>query len=59
MIQEGDPEALELFERYQRIAMPNLRLEDEQVDALIDYIDQESRALRRRLAATQETPTRP
>ncbi len=63
MIQEGDREALELFARYQEIAMPNLRLEDEQVDALIEYIDQESRALRARLArgaaATRKTRTRP
>ena len=50
MIQEGDPEAVELFNRYQQIAMPNLRLSDDQANALIEFIDQETQMLQGRLA---------
>ncbi len=45
MLEEGDPTAVELFEQYQQIAMPNLRLEDEEVAALIDHMKLESRRL--------------
>jgi protein SCO1/2 len=38
MLEEGDPTATELFLRYQEIAMPNLRLEKEEIDALIEHI---------------------
>jgi protein SCO1/2 len=45
MLKEGDPTAVQLFEQYQQIAMPNLRLEDEEVTALIDHMRLESRRL--------------
>ncbi len=42
MLEEGDPTATELFLRYQKIAMPNLRLEKEEIDALIEHMRLES-----------------
>jgi protein SCO1/2 len=45
MIEEGDPLALKLYREYRELAMPNLRLEDEEVEALVQYlteVDQKS-----------------
>jgi protein SCO1/2 len=42
MLEEGDPTATELFEQYQQIAMPNLRLTEEEVEALIEHMASES-----------------
>jgi protein SCO1/2 len=38
MIDSGDPIALELYERYNRIRMPNLKLTPSDVAKLIDYL---------------------
>jgi len=38
MLAEKDPIATQLFERYNRLPMPNLRLSDADVDALITYM---------------------
>jgi protein SCO1/2 len=38
-----DPIATALYAKYQQLMMPNLRLSDGDVEALIDYIDTESR----------------
>jgi len=38
MIEEGDPLALKLYREYRELAMPNLRLEDEEVEALVRYL---------------------
>jgi protein SCO1/2 len=46
MLEEGDPIATELFIRFREIAMPNLRLEKSDVDALIEHMASESRRLR-------------
>ena len=43
---EGDPIATELFARYQRVRMPNLRLAQEEVAVLLSYIERQSRAVR-------------
>ena len=43
MLEEGDPIALELLERYDGIVMPNLRLDEEDVAALIDFMEREGR----------------
>lgn len=45
MLEEGDPLATALLERYQGIPMPNLRLTDVDVDNLLGYIDEESRRI--------------
>jgi protein SCO1/2 len=38
MLAEKDPVAIELFNRYKQLPMPNLRLSDTDVEALIDYM---------------------
>lgn len=38
MLAEKDPLAMELFEKYQRLAMPNLELNDTDVSDLIEFI---------------------
>ncbi|MFP8876925.1 MAG: cytochrome c, partial [Myxococcota bacterium] len=43
MLEEGDVIALELFRQYDEIVMPNLRLNEEDVAALIDFMEAESR----------------
>lgn len=43
MIAAGDPVAVRLYERYNRIVMPNLALDDTQASALLAHIDVVSR----------------
>ena len=42
MLAEKDPLATELFEAYNRVPMPNMRLNDIEISALLEYIDEES-----------------
>jgi cytochrome oxidase Cu insertion factor (SCO1/SenC/PrrC family) len=42
MLAEGDPDALELFEAYRNLPMPNMRLNALEVEALLEYIEEES-----------------
>jgi len=44
MLAEGDELAKELFAKYRNVRMPNLRLDSEEVSALLSHIDGESRA---------------
>jgi protein SCO1/2 len=44
VLAEGDPIAKQLFARYKSVRMPNLQLTAEDVDALLPYIEQLSRA---------------
>ena len=39
MLKEKDPIALELYNRYKKILMPNLRLSDTEVEALLEYME--------------------
>jgi protein SCO1/2 len=39
MIKEEDPIAMELFKRYNKVLMPNLRLNDADVEALIHFLE--------------------
>ncbi|MFZ6050184.1 SCO family protein [Pseudomonas sp. CR3202] len=39
MLEQKDPLALELFARYNQVRMPNLRLGDDDVEALIHYLE--------------------
>lgn len=39
LLAQKDPIALELFERYDQVRMPNLRLGDEDVEAVIRYLE--------------------
>ena len=47
MLAEKDPLAMALYEEYNRVPMPNLRLTDTDVDNLFDYIEEESRVVQR------------
>ncbi|MFJ4347732.1 SCO family protein [Pseudomonas sp. NPDC089401] len=42
MLAEKDPLATLLYEQYNRLAMPNMRLGDEEVGALISYLEEET-----------------
>ena len=59
MLEEGDPTATELFFRYQEIAMPNLRLEKEEIDALIEHIQLEGSRVSSDLAKYSESDLPP
>jgi protein SCO1 len=39
MLAEKDPIAIDLYNRYNKVLMPNLRLNDSDAEALIDYLD--------------------
>lgn len=39
MLAEKDPLAIDLYNRYNKVLMPNLRLTDSDAEALIDYLD--------------------
>ena len=43
MIEEGDPQALALYVQYRELAMPNLRLEQTEVDALLGFLMEQDR----------------
>jgi protein SCO1/2 len=45
MLEEKDPLAIALFEKFDELAMPNLKLGDIEVEALIEYMATESRRL--------------
>ncbi len=45
MLKEKDPLAMALYEKYNKVMMPNLFLSDEEVNDLIDYIDAVSKQL--------------
>jgi protein SCO1/2 len=47
MLASSDPVAIGLLAQYQGIVMPNLRLSESDVDALLAYLDEESRNLER------------
>lgn len=42
LLAQKDPTALALFEKYKQVRMPNLRLNSEDVDSLIDYLKTQS-----------------
>ena len=42
LLKEQDPLAVELFARYNRVPMPNLRLDDTSVTAILDFLQAES-----------------
>jgi len=51
MLEEKDPLAVSLYAQYNNVPMPNLRLSRTDVDHLLDYIEEESRAFDRRREA--------
>src|SRR6185295_81078 len=51
----GDPIALALRAKYKQVVMPSLDLGTEDANALIDYIDRQSRAVREAAGTSGET----
>jgi protein SCO1/2 len=45
MLAEKDPLAMTLYEQYNRLAMPNLRLGDIEINALLNYFEEETNRL--------------
>ena len=52
MLAEKDPLAMLLYEQYNRLAMPNMRLGDAEISALMSYIEEETARLQAPLAHT-------
>ncbi len=55
MLAEKDPIIMKLYAEYKNVPMPNMRLSEVEVDALIDYMNAESR----RVSKTQRNAGRP
>lgn len=47
MLAEKDPIALELYAKYKKVLMPNLRLNKLEITSLINYVDTESRRVKK------------
>ena len=47
LLAEKDPLAMELYERYKKIEMPNLKLTDTEVEALIGYMALSDKAVKK------------
>ena len=45
MLEKKDPIALELYAKYNQLAMPNMRLNREEAEDLINYVDSETRRI--------------
>jgi len=54
VLAEKDPTALALFERYKQVRMPNLRLADGDVAAIIKFLENETAAHRTKASAEPE-----
>jgi copper(I)-binding protein/cytochrome oxidase Cu insertion factor (SCO1/SenC/PrrC family) len=46
MLEQQDPIAMALYEQYNQLAMPNMRLHKEEALALLDYLEDETRRIR-------------
>jgi protein SCO1/2 len=44
MVTDGDPIATALFTKYKQVRMPNLRMADEDIDEVIDFMKKQSKA---------------
>ena len=47
LLAEKDPLAMELYERYKKIEMPNLKLSDTEVEALIGHMALTDKAVKK------------
>ncbi|MHC4101897.1 MAG: SCO family protein [Planctomycetota bacterium] len=54
MLAEGDPIARQLFVAYQELPMPNLNLNDQDVAALIEYLETQSRRAEKALSSRED-----
>jgi protein SCO1 len=51
MLAEGDPTATALFKKYNEVRMPNLRLSSAEVQAVLSYLEAQTRLLAKKAAA--------
>ena len=58
MINKKDPIAMEMYERYNKLAMPNMRLNKEEAEVLLAYIDDETQRIMGVPAAADEKPVK-
>jgi len=58
MINKKDPIAMEMYERYNNLAMPNMRLNKEEADVLLAYIDDETQRILGVPAQADEKPVK-
>jgi len=58
MINKKDPIAMEMYERYNKLAMPNMRLNKEEADVLLAYIDDETQRILGVPARADEKPVK-
>ena len=58
MINKKDPIAMEMYERYNKLAMPNMRLNKEEADVLLAYIDDETQRITGVPAQADEKPVK-
>lgn len=58
MLEEKDPLAMQLYEQYNRLAMPNLRLGDLEISALLTYLEEETERLQARPSLTAKQNNR-
>lgn len=56
MLSEKDPAAVELYNEYGQVVMPNFRLGETEVNALIEYLADESRRVQKTAAARAGGP---
>lgn len=47
MLEEKDPTAIQLFESYNRLPMPNLRVSEHEAEMLLDFIKVESKRMKK------------
>ncbi len=57
LLAENDPLAASLFKQYKQVKMPNLRLNDEETNALIGFLVSQSSAHDKQASAADETKT--
>ncbi|MNZ48781.1 hypothetical protein D3C78_665340 [compost metagenome] len=53
MLAEKDPLAMQLYEQYNKVEMPNLRLNDGDIEALLTYMEEETRRIQPQASAAQ------
>jgi protein SCO1/2 len=56
MLAKGDPVALQLYGSFNKVPMPNMKLADGEVTALVDYLDAESGRLQGRTPPARRAP---
>ncbi|MOA42951.1 hypothetical protein D3C78_1650520 [compost metagenome] len=54
MLAEKDPLAMQLYEQYNKVEMPNLRLNDGDIEALLTYMEEETQRIQPQASAAPQ-----